>query len=208
MPWYRYGVRILPSDGLGGRLLAIAAKWNAEHLARRFIAGSNIEEAVKAVERLRDASLAFTVDLLGEATVTEAEADEVQKQYLDLVAGLLARSTTGRRSPDRRDHHGPIPRVNVSVKLSALYSQFDPIDPDGTSRVVRKRLRPILRAAQRARAFVNFDMEQYASKDLTLQIFREILDEPEFRDWPRRRHRDAGVSDEIRSKISAICATG
>ena len=33
-----------------------------------------------------------------------------------------------------RDDRGPIPRVNVSVKLSALYSQFDPIDPDGTSK--------------------------------------------------------------------------
>ena len=31
--------------------------------------------------------------------------------------------------------------------------------------------------------FVNIDMEQYAFKDLTLRIFREVLGEPEFRDW-------------------------
>jgi RHH-type proline utilization regulon transcriptional repressor/proline dehydrogenase/delta 1-pyrroline-5-carboxylate dehydrogenase len=54
---------------------------------------------------------------------------------------------------------------------------------------VRSRLRPILRAARQRRAFVNVDMEQYAYKDLTLQIFREILLEDEFRAWP-----DVGIA--------------
>src|SRR5262249_28730431 len=81
------------------------------------------------------------------------------------------------------------PRVNVSVKLSALYSQFDPIDPDGTSRAVRFRLRPLLRAARQRGAFVNFDMEQYSFKDTTLQIFEEVLSEAEFYDWP-----DVGIA--------------
>ena len=83
----------------------------------------------------------------------------------------------------------PLPRVNVSIKLSSLYSQFDPLDAEGTSAAVRARLRPILRAARRQRAFVNVDMEQYAFKDLTLRIFREVLTEEEFRDWP-----DVGIA--------------
>ena len=138
---------MLPARGLGGRLLARAAKWNAEHLARRFIAGSNVEEALASVKRLREKSLGFTVDLLGEATITEAEADAVQKQYLDLIDGLTREVNAWPEVPlIDRDDRGPIPRVNVSVKLSSLYSQFDPIDPEGTSRAVRDRLRPILRA--------------------------------------------------------------
>src|SRR5439155_13725290 len=64
-----------------------------------------------------------------------------------------------------------------------------PIDPEGTSNAVRHRLRPILRAARRNHAFVNIDMEQYAFKDLTLRIFREVLGEEEFRDWP-----DVGIA--------------
>src|SRR5262249_24563830 len=77
---------------------------------------------------------------------------------------------------------GPIPRVNVSVKLSSLFSQFDPIDAVGTSAAVRRRLRPILTLARRHGCFVNFDMEQYSYKDVTLQIFQESLTEEEFRD--------------------------
>lgn len=182
--WIRYGVRLLPSQGLGGRLLAKAATFNAEHLARRFIAGSNVAEALQSIQRLRRKNLTFTVDLLGEATITEAEADGVQQQYFDLLGGLVALNEQPEIPLIDRDHAGPIPRVNVSVKLSALFSQFDPIDPVGTSRVVRSRLRPILAMAKATGAFVNFDMEQYSFKGTTLQIFRDILEEPAFRDWP------------------------
>ena len=182
--WIRNGVKLLPAAGLGGRLLAKAATFNAEHLARRFIAGTTVNEALASIRRLRQKNLSFTVDLLGEATISEAEADGVQKQYFELLAGLTAVNQWPEVPLIDRDHRGPIPRVNVSVKLSSLFSQFDPIDPTGTSRVVRRRLRPILAAARQTGAFVNFDMEQHAFKDTTLLIFREILEEPEFRDWP------------------------
>ncbi len=189
-PLVRFGTRWLPRDGVLGGLLSRAARFNAERLARRFIAGSNVDEALATVARLRRRKLAFTVDLLGEATITEAESRHYQQQYFDLIEGLSAKVNTWEPVPRiDRDHQGPIPPVNVSVKLSSLYSQFDPIDPLGTSKIVRERLRPLLRAAQRHGVFVNIDMEQYAYKDVTLRIFKEVLDEDEFRAWP-----DVGIA--------------
>ena len=188
--WIRLGLRWLPRNGLAGRLLARTARRNAERLARRFIAGANLPEALHAIARLRRRSLAFTIDLLGEATITESEAERYQADYLDLVQGLSRPVNTWEPVPlIDADDAGPLPRVNVSIKLSSLYSQFDPIDPEGSSAAVRTRLRPILRAARRYQAFVNVDMEQHAYKDLTLRIFRDVLDEDEFRDWP-----DVGIA--------------
>jgi RHH-type transcriptional regulator, proline utilization regulon repressor / proline dehydrogenase / delta 1-pyrroline-5-carboxylate dehydrogenase len=188
--WLTFALRWLPSQGLLGRLLAKTAHRSAERLARKFIAGSNLTEALDAVAQRRRRSLAFTIDRLGEATITEAEAEQAQTEYLELINGLSQHVNTWPANDlIDRDENGPLPRVNVSVKLSALYSQFDPIDPEGTSRIVRRRLRPILRAARAQSAFVNIDMEQYAFKDLTLQIFREVLDEDDFHDWP-----DAGIA--------------
>ena len=186
LPWWsRLGTRLIPRRGILGKLLAALARSNAERMARKFIAGSNVAEAVQAVQAMRMRGLAFTIDLLGEATISEAEAEHVQQQYLALLAGLTREVNAWPEQPDiDRDDRGPIPRVNVSVKLSALFSQFDPIDPDGTSRAVCSRLRPILTLARKTGAFVNFDMEQYSFKDTTLRIFRDILTEPEFRDWP------------------------
>jgi RHH-type proline utilization regulon transcriptional repressor/proline dehydrogenase/delta 1-pyrroline-5-carboxylate dehydrogenase len=186
LPWWaRWGRRLIPRGGPLGRVLAWQARTNAERMARKFIAGSHVAEAVEAVRAMRHRRLAFTIDLLGEATVTELEAAHVEKQYLELLAGLTREVNRWPEEPAiDRDDRGPIPRVNVSVKLSALFSQFDPIDPEGTSRAVCRRLRPILSLAKRTGAFVNFDMEQYSFKDTTLRIFRDILSEPEFRDWP------------------------
>src|SRR5438105_9123884 len=169
-PWLRRAAGWLPRDGVAGRILAWAANHNARRMAHRFIAGSTVAEALAAIAAMRRRSLAFTIDLLGEATITEAEAEQYQRQYFELIEGLSRAVNAWPPVPQiDTGAYGPVPRVNVSIKLSSLYSQFDPIAPEATSDAVRRRLRPILRLAKRHRAFVNFDMEQYASKAITLR---------------------------------------
>jgi RHH-type proline utilization regulon transcriptional repressor/proline dehydrogenase/delta 1-pyrroline-5-carboxylate dehydrogenase len=177
-------VRWLPEDGWVGKTVARAAQFNVRRLAKRFIAGSDLPETLEAIKELRRRSLAFTIDLLGEAVLSESEAERYQGQYLHFLEGLAreANEWAENRLIDR-DHGEPIPRVNVSIKLSSLFSQFDPIDPERASSAVREKLRPILRLAQRRWGFVNIDMESHALKDLTIRIFKEVFDEPEFRDW-------------------------
>jgi RHH-type proline utilization regulon transcriptional repressor/proline dehydrogenase/delta 1-pyrroline-5-carboxylate dehydrogenase len=188
--WARFAARRLPRDGFLAGIVARLARTNSERLARRFIAGSNVEEALETIASLRRRKMTFTVDLLGEATITEAEAIKYQGQYLELLEGLSGRINAWPAVPQiDQGPYGPLPRVNVSIKLSSLYSQFDPIDQAGTTRVACDRLRPILRLARRKGAFVNFDMEQSSFKDVTIRIFEEILSEPEFRDWP-----DVGIA--------------
>ncbi len=185
LPGYvNLGVKLLPRSGFLANLLASQARSNAQRLAKKFIAGSNVEEALQAVANLRRKKQTFTVDLLGEATITEKEAAKSQQDYFDLLEGLSHHVNSW--APVElidQDFRGPLPRVNVSIKLSSLFSQFDPMDPAGTSAVVMERLRPVLRMARRKRAFVNIDMEQHAFKDLTLAIFQQILSEDEFSNW-------------------------
>ncbi|HEV3446293.1 MAG TPA: proline dehydrogenase family protein, partial [Gemmataceae bacterium] len=92
--WLQFALPYMPDNGFAGRLLARAARNNAERLARRFIAGSNLTEALEAIARLRRRSLAFTVDLLGEATITEAEAERYQQEYFQLIDGLTRHVNT------------------------------------------------------------------------------------------------------------------
>ena len=174
----------LPEDGFVGRAVAGAARFNAKRLARRFIAGTTVEETLATIRRLRQQGLGFTIDLLGEAVLSESEAERYQQQYLEFIEGITLKASNWPVSElIDTGPFGPVPAVNVSVKLSSLYSHFDPIDPVATSRAVRERLRPILRLAKSRRAFVNIDMEQFAFKDLTVRIFQEVLEEEEFRSW-------------------------
>ncbi len=187
LPWavelVKYGVEHIRPNSVLSRALAFNARMNAVRMARRFIAGVDASEVLGTLQQLRRRGFAFTLDLLGEAVISETEAADYQQQYLNLLAGLAPTvNTWPENSTADTDCFGPLPRVNFSLKLSALVSQFRPIDPEGTSAAVKERLRPLLRAAREANAFLNVDMEQYAYKDLTLRIFREVLEEDEFRE--------------------------
>jgi RHH-type transcriptional regulator, proline utilization regulon repressor / proline dehydrogenase / delta 1-pyrroline-5-carboxylate dehydrogenase len=172
-------------DSLIGRALAIAARRNALGHARRFIAGTNTAEVLTAAMRERKLRRAFTLDILGEAVTSEVEADRYWRLYFDLIEQISPTVNSWREEP-QIDRAGlmELPRVNVSVKLSALDSRFDAIDPEGTIERVGRRLRPLLRLAREHHAHAHVDMESYQTKALTLRIFREILMEPEFRNWP------------------------
>ena len=176
---------LAPKGPSGDRLLAKVARGTATRMARRFIAGSTPEEAFRTVLGLRRKRVAFTADLLGEAVITEAEADAYQRTCLELLGGLAGPMAS---EPEiariDRDVHGSIPRVNLSLKLTSLTARFEPIAVEGTAERVLGRLRPILREAIRLGVFINVDMEQSAYKDATYAIFRRVLLEDEFRAYP------------------------
>jgi len=183
--WIRWGLRLIPESGLLGSLFSKVTHWSSARMARKFIAGADLSETLESVRALRRRRLAFTVDILGEATLTETEAASSQQAYLDLLDGLSHLATTLPPDPlSDTDDNGPLPVVNVSVKLSSLYSQADALDFNRSADRIMDRLRPILRRAMKQGAFVHFDMEQSGFKDLTLAIFTRLLLEPEFRDWP------------------------
>src|SRR4051812_6464664 len=147
-------------------------------LAHRFIAGETPAAAVQRLAELANDGVGYTVDLLGEATLSEAEADVYAERYRDLIETLSSDAP----GPSGGVWQG-VPRVNVSIKLSALCSQFEAAAPERVAEVVQSRLLPLLRLARERGAFVNVDMEQYRYKDLVHSVFAETLLMPEMRDF-------------------------
>jgi RHH-type transcriptional regulator, proline utilization regulon repressor / proline dehydrogenase / delta 1-pyrroline-5-carboxylate dehydrogenase len=168
-----------------GVLVAPLVRHNVVRLARRFIAEENTEALIAVLEQLRQEPAAFTLDVVGEATLSDREADSMQHRYMDLLGRLTgaSRNWTPVAEIDAGPA-GPLPRIDLSVKVSALAARFDPLDPD-TETNVKTRLRPLLAEASKRDAAITIDMEQYAYKDLTLAIFRSLLEEEEFRRGPR-----------------------
>jgi RHH-type proline utilization regulon transcriptional repressor/proline dehydrogenase/delta 1-pyrroline-5-carboxylate dehydrogenase len=124
------------------------------------------------------------VDLFGEAVLSEREAGD--RGTLSRVDQALANAVAAwpKVQDLDSDDRGPIPAVNISVKISALFSQIKPEAPQYSIEEVGKRLRPLLRLAKARHVFINLDMEMHSLKDLTLSLFRSLLDEEEFRDYP------------------------
>jgi RHH-type proline utilization regulon transcriptional repressor/proline dehydrogenase/delta 1-pyrroline-5-carboxylate dehydrogenase len=157
-------------------------RWNVSEMARQFIAGRNPNDVMRTLRKRRTQKIGFTVDLLGETVVSETEADEYAARYLDLLEGL-ARETKNWTEPLGKNSE-LFPVVNVSVKISALYSQINPADPADAVAHLTPKLRPLLRRAREFGAFINFDMESYAHKNTTLELFKTVFTEEEFKDWP------------------------
>src|SRR5215471_9432471 len=157
-------------------------RWNVSEMARQFIAGRNGNDVIATLHKRRAQKIGFTVDVLGEAVVSETEADEHAAFYGDLLE-KLARETRGWTDSLGKNVE-LFPVVNLSVKISALYSQISPAAPADAIAHVSTKLRPLFRRARELGAFINVDMESYALKNTTLELFKTILMEPEFKDWP------------------------
>ncbi|WP_017325922.1 L-glutamate gamma-semialdehyde dehydrogenase [Synechococcus sp. PCC 7336] len=170
-------------DSIPGQLAATTFTTAVAALARKYIAGETLPQALKSIERLRSHKLAFSMDLLGEAVIAESEAQSYLDRYLDTIDRLSQAAQAWKTVPEIDLADGnPLPQVQVSVKLTAFDSQFDPLDAAGSQKKVSGRIRLLLRLARELGVAIHFDMEQYAYKDLTIAILQDLLMEPEFRD--------------------------
>ncbi|MBE9076945.1 L-glutamate gamma-semialdehyde dehydrogenase [Romeria aff. gracilis LEGE 07310] len=169
-------------DSMPGQLAASTLNTAMETLAKKYIAGETIEQAIKTLTQLRKQKMTFTIDLLGEAVMTETEAEAYLQRYLDMMERLATMVEKWSPLEGIEAVDGQVlPQAQVSVKLTAFYSQFDPLDPEGSQQQVSDRIRTLLRRAAELGVAVHFDMEQYVYKDTTLSILKSLLMEEEFR---------------------------
>jgi RHH-type proline utilization regulon transcriptional repressor/proline dehydrogenase/delta 1-pyrroline-5-carboxylate dehydrogenase len=183
----RWGAK---TAGLGGRvagkMLARTIRANIESMAKQFIIGENTKEALKVLTTLRKDDFAFTVDILGEATVSEEEAEQYQLSYLHLLDALRKEQDRWQSLGDSDSEldWGYAAKLYISVKPSSLFSQATPADLEGSVAAIYERFKPIMARAKEMGAFVRIDMEQYKYKDMTLEVYRRLRSSPDFRDYP------------------------
>ena len=166
-------------------LYGIASGPATATLARQFIAGRDASKAARNLRRMWRRGQAFALDLLGEATVSEAEAEAYSRRCAETLR-LLAKRTPSWPANQLldSDHHGPLPRANLSIKLTALTPLLRPLAPERGAADAADRLRPLLRLARDAGAHVHLDMEDYDSQETLLLAMEEVLGDREFHEGP------------------------
>ena len=154
---------------------AAMIKSNVTAMAKMFITGTDGKSASPNLQQIWKEGARFTVDILGEAVVSDREADQYAKRYRDLL-DFLAEATQQWKPKEPLAATEP-PLVNVSVKLSALCARVQAADPRQSIDAILRRLRPIVARARELGAFINLDMEHYGLKELTLDLFRQLEQE-------------------------------
>ena len=176
---------------LGSKVLNATIRFNIQDMARQFIVGEDVKTTIANLGKLRRQGFAFVVDALGEATVSDEEAEQYVATYASLLAdlkrqqrrwGALTDTRAGRAAGELDWGHAP--KVNISVKPTALYSQAKPRDFEGSVEHILARLKRIYRHVVELNGFLCIDMESYAYKDITLEVFRRLRSDARFRDYP------------------------
>jgi RHH-type proline utilization regulon transcriptional repressor/proline dehydrogenase/delta 1-pyrroline-5-carboxylate dehydrogenase len=169
----------------GRTALGAAAAAGVKHMAHRFIVGESPKAALGTLRELWKDGVATSVDLLGEATVTQAEAQRYAARCTEALE-TVAEAARGwpARPALERDSAGALPRANLSVKVSALTPLLRPDAPERGKRDAADRLRGLLCRARDLGAHLHIDMESLDSRDAVLELVLELLAENEFRAAP------------------------
>ncbi len=179
-------------SGIGGaftgKILGKTIRANIEGMGRQFIIGENAKEAIKGMSKLRKDKFTFTVDLLGEATVSEEESQAYAQGYLDLLDAIALEQSSWQphagKGAEAKLDWGSQPVVNASIKPSALYSQAKPVDIEGSVQHILARLKPIYRKIIAMGAALCIDIEQLKYREITIELFKRLRSDPEFAHYP------------------------
>jgi proline dehydrogenase len=129
-----------------------------QRTSSRFVAGTQVEDALRVTQTLNAAGLSVSIDNLGENVTTPEEAREAAGLYRQLLSEISARGLN----------------ANVSVKLTHMGLDVDP-------QLAYQNVRALVSqaASMQPRNFVRVDMEGSSYTDRTLALVHELHREPE-----------------------------
>lgn len=125
------------------------------------------------LRKRKEDKIGQNVNLLGEVVLGDSEADFRYHHYLEALEN---------------------PQINyISIKISGIYAQISALNYEENRRELCRRIAAIYRKAiefpyveadgRRVDKFVNLDMEEYKDTQLTLDVFRDVLSMPEFKNY-------------------------
>ena len=136
------------------RLLPAVPKPVVRRISERYIAGTELDDALRVVYQLNAEGKMATIDVLGEEIASPDEARAIAAAYRETFEAL---------ERGRLDS-------NVSVKPTALGLDLD-------FSLCKKNLRQLVHRARVRGSFVRIDMEDASTTDATLRLYRELREE-------------------------------
>ncbi|MDQ7025067.1 MAG: proline dehydrogenase family protein [Anaerolineae bacterium] len=136
----------------------IATNWSvAKRVARRFVAGETMDDAIAVTHTLNNKGIEVTLDFLGESVTSESDSEAVITTYLQLLDRINSEQL----------------KSSVSIKLTH-------IGYDISEDLAVHNLRKILQRAKAYAIKITIDMESTVYTDATIRIYRTMRDEYDF----------------------------
>jgi len=140
-------------------------------LVSRFIAGDDLDEALKACQAVLDKRILVTLDYLGENTATEAEALAAKATYMQMLDRIASVPEFAAFAQADHDPRLPQDPLNISIKLTQC-------GLDQGVEFAERNYRDVLRNAKGHGNFVRVDMEASEYTQRTVEMIERVF--PEF----------------------------
>ncbi|AMK78047.1 MULTISPECIES: bifunctional proline dehydrogenase/L-glutamate gamma-semialdehyde dehydrogenase PutA [Methylomonas] len=156
---------------LGEALIRAAIKQAMQQMAKHFVIAEDITAAVEQAGR--NPAYRYSFDMLGEAALTEDDAERYFAAYRHAIV-TLAESANA----DLFANPG------ISIKLSALYPRYEPLQYRYAVPAISNKLLVLAKLALAANISVTVDAEEAERLDMSLDIFTAVSSDPALTGWP------------------------
>ncbi len=158
----------------GGKLIVCKSIELGVHLmGGQFVAGKTIAAALVHAKRYEDIGFCYSYDMLGEASMTQADAQRYYASYEQAIHHI------GRASAQRGIYAGP----GISIKLSALHPRYNFAQYDRVMNELYPRLKTLALLARRYDIGFNIDAEETERLDISLDLLEALCFESELTGW-------------------------
>ncbi len=157
----------------GEPMIRLAVRQAMRIMGRQFVMGRSIGEALDRAAEKTNRAYRYSFDMLGEAALTQPDADRYQQAYRDAIAALGAAS---------RDI-SVIDSPNISIKLSALHPRYEVAKRERVLAELTPKLLELAQLARTNRIGLTVDAEEADRLELSLDVIAAVHEDPSLQDW-------------------------
>ena len=142
-------------------------------MGEQFVTGETIDEALKNAERLEEKGFQYSYDMLGEAALTDPDAERYYQDYQNAIHAI------GQASTDKDVYNGP----GISIKLSALHPRYQRSQMDRVNDELYSKVLNLAVLAKKYNIGLNIDAEETERLEISLELLERLCFEPTLNDW-------------------------
>ncbi|WP_300615062.1 bifunctional proline dehydrogenase/L-glutamate gamma-semialdehyde dehydrogenase PutA, partial [Dokdonella sp.] len=157
----------------GEPVIRLAVRQAMRIMGHQFVMGRTIEEALDRSAEKDNAAYRYSYDMLGEAALTQPDAERYHQAYKDAIVAL------GKRGPFRNVLDAP----SISVKLSALHPRYEVAKRARALAELTPKLLELAQLAMRNGIGMTVDAEEADRLELSLDVIGAVFAHPSLEGW-------------------------